>query len=501
MAHARRMEEIFDALYPEYKGELVKVLVSDDPRVYGKGGLLNQFTSNPMPRVAISVDMLDTGIDVLEIANLVFAKPVYSYTKFWQMIGRGTRLLDINKIKPWCKEKDIFLVMDCWDNFEYFKLTPKGKELKPQVPLPVRLFGLRLDKIEKAQSYNHIEIATKEINKLKKQIAELPQNSIVIMDAKFELQRLEDDNFWNHLSADKLEFLRAVVKPLLRTVSTADFKAMRFEKDIVEVSLAHLSNEKDRFETLKESIIEVISGLPLSVNSVAREEELIRKSQTNHYWATIDEDKFDALIEKLGPLMKFRESLVVPLGPAKFDLKDLVYSKEFVEFGPHHEAISISKYREMVEQKIQELIAGNPVLQKLKTGEQITELEADQLADQLYKEHPHITVDLLRRIYNNSKAQFVQFIKHILGIEILESFPEIVSKVFDQFIASHSYLSSRQLQFLDVLRNFILEKGDLEKKDLIHSPFTMLHPEGIRGIFSPKEIDEILTLTEKVKAA
>jgi type I restriction enzyme R subunit len=501
MAHARRMEEIFDALYPEYKGELVKVLVSDDPRVYGKGGLLNQFTSNPMPRVAISVDMLDTGIDVLEIANLVFAKPVYSYTKFWQMIGRGTRLLDSKKIKPWCKEKDIFLVMDCWDNFEYFKLTPKGKELKPQVPLPVRLFALRLDKIEKAQSYNRIEVATKEINKLKKQIAELPQNSIVIMDSKFELQRLEDDNFWNHLSADKLEFLRAVVKPLLRTVSTADFKAMRFEKDIVEVSLAHLSNEKDKFEALEESIIEVISELPLSVNSVAREEELIRKSQTNHYWATIDEDKFDDLIERLGPLMKFRESLVVPLGPAKFDLKDLVYSKEFIEFGPHHEAISISKYREMVEQKIQELMAGNPVLQKLKAGEQITELEADQLADQLYKEHPHITVDLLRRIYNNSKAQFVQFIKHILGIEILESFPETVSKVFDQFIASHSYLSSRQLQFLDLLRNFILEKGDLQKKDLIHSPFTMLHPEGIRGIFSPKEIDEILTLTEKVKAA
>ena len=76
-AHARRMEEIFDKLYPQYNGELAKVMVSDDPRVYGKGGLLDQFTSNDMPRVAISVDMLDTGIDVREIVNLVFAKPVF----------------------------------------------------------------------------------------------------------------------------------------------------------------------------------------------------------------------------------------------------------------------------------------------------------------------------------------------------------------------------------------------------------------------------------------
>ncbi len=102
------MEEIFDALYPEYKGELAKVIVSDDPRVYGKGGLLDQFTNNDMPRVAISVDMLDTGIDIRELTNLVFAKPVYSYTKFWQMIGRGTRLLEDQKDKALVQEERCF---------------------------------------------------------------------------------------------------------------------------------------------------------------------------------------------------------------------------------------------------------------------------------------------------------------------------------------------------------------------------------------------------------
>jgi len=499
-AHARRMEEIFDSLYPEYKGELAKVLVSDDPRVYGKGGLLDQFTNNDMPRIALSVDMLDTGIDVRELVNLVFAKPVYSYTKFWQMIGRGTRLLEAEKIKPWCTEKDEFLILDCWDNFEYFKINPRGKELKGQIPLPVRLFGVRLDKIEKAIELNEYEIANKEIEKLRNQVATLPQNSIVILDAKHELQRLEDENFWNHLSSDKVEFLRSVVKPLFRTVSDTDFKAMRFEKDIVEVSLAKLCDEKEKFETLKDSIIEEIGELPMSVNIVAKEGELIRQSQTNYFWSTITEVKFDELIQKIAPLMRFRES-IVPLGPAKFNFKDLVSEKEYVEFGPQHEALSIAKYRELLEQKVNELVSSNPLLQKIKEGKEISATEAEQLAEELHNEHPHITIDLLRRVYNHRKALFVQFIKHILGIEILESFNETVSKAFDDFISKHSYLTSRQLQFMDLLRNFILEKGDLQKRNLIESPFTLIHPQGIRGVFTPAEIDEILVFTEKLIAA
>lgn len=499
-AHARRVEEIFDSLYPEYKGELAKVLVSEDPRVYGKGGLLDQFVHNDMPRIAISVDMLDTGIDVRELVNLVFAKPVFSYTKFWQMIGRGTRLLEPEKIKPWCTEKDSFLILDCWDNFEYFKLNPRGKELKSQIPLPVRLFGVRLQKIEEAQTQNNIEIVANEIQKIKKQVEGLPKNSVVIMEAKHELQQLEDENFWTNLTADKMEFLDAVVKPLLRTVSDIDFKAMRFEKDIVEVSLAHLAAEKEKFETLKDSIIEEIGELPLSINIVAKEQELIRQSQSNHFWSTVTEEKFDGLIQKLSPLMKFREA-VIPLAPAKFNLKDIVAEKEFIEFGPQHEALSIAKYRELVEKKINELVSNSPILQKLKQGLEITEDETEQLAEELHNEHPHITIDLLRKVYNHRKAALVQFIKHILGIEQLETFAETVTKSFDDFISKHSYLTSRQLQFLDLLKNFVLEKGDVSKRNLIESPFTMIHPEGIRGLFNQKEIDEILNLTQQVLAA
>ncbi len=500
MAHARRIEKVFDKLYPQYHGELAKVLVSDDPRVYGKRGLLAQFTNNDMPRVAISVDMLDTGIDVREIVNLVFAKPVYSYTKFWQMIGRGARLLELGKIKPWCTEKELFLIMDCWDNFEYFKLQPKGKELKPQIPLPVRVTGLRLDKIEKALDKGEDETARREVVKLRGRITELPENSVVIREAATPLHRLLDDDFWVDLNHRKLEFLRAEIKPLFRTVSEADFKAMRFEKDLLEFSLARLNGEVGQSETLKAGIVEQICRLPLSVGFVKAEESLIRASQTDHYWVKADEDALDELMKKLGPLMKFRQRDDGATGTIHLNLSDLLQNKEMVEFGPRHEAVSISRYREMVEALIAQLTDGNPILQKIKQGDPISLADADELAAMLHDEHPHITEELLRQAYKNRKAGFIQFIRHILGVEILRSFPETVAEAFEQFILRHTTLNSRQLEFLTLLKSFMMEREKVHKRDLITSPFTVLHPQGIRGLFSPAEIDDILALTERVAA-
>lgn len=499
-SHARRIEQIFDSLYPEYVGELAKVLVSDDPRVYGKGGLLDQFTNSDMPRIALSVDMLDTGIDIRELVNLVFAKPVYSYTKFWQMIGRGTRILDSHKTKSWCTEKERFLILDCWDNFEYFKLNPKGKEVTTQIPLPVRFVGIRIDKIEKALDLHKDDTAEKEINMLRQQILELPKKSVIIQESATDLYKIEDNNFWNKLTHDKIEFLRATIKPLFRTVSQTDFKSMRFQKDLLEASLAMLVNEQNKFERLKDNIVKLISELPLSVNIVAREENIIKLAQTNNYWTKATDETFDELAVRLSALMKYRVSEDKPLDPAQYDFIDALKTKELVEFGPEHSAVSISKYREMVEKLIMELTQSNPILQKIKEGIEITEEEVLDLATMLYNEHPHITEDLLKNVYKNRKAKFIQFIRHILGLELLESFPDTVIKAFDQFIHRHSNLSSRQLDFLNLLKDFILEKETVQKRDLIESPFTILHPQGIRGLFTPKEINEIIELTKKVAA-
>ena len=197
--------------------------------------------------------------------------------------------------------------------------------------------------------------------------------------------------------------------------------------------------------------------------------------------------------------MKFREQ---PSGtdPVYLNLKDELHRKERVEFGPQHESVSISRYREMVEAMIMNLITQNPLLQKIKNGETISPEEISALAEQLHAEHPHITENLLRQVYRNRKAHFIQFIRHILGIEILKSFPDTVSESFDQFIRQHSNLSSRQLEFLNLLKNFIIEREKVEKKDLISAPFTVIHPQGILGVFNQTEINEILRLTENLAA-
>ncbi|SKB07917.1 type I restriction enzyme, R subunit [Prosthecobacter debontii] len=500
IAHARRIESIFDQLYPEYKGDLAKVMVSEDPRVYGKGGLLDQFTRSDMPRIAISVDMLDTGIDVREIVNLVFAKPVFSYTKFWQMIGRGTRLLESAKVKPWCPEKDVFQIIDCWDNFDYFKLTPKGKEPKAQIPLPVRLVGVRLDKIEAALTLGLEQVAEKESAALREQIAALPAQSVTIMEARKLLARCQVDEFWAPLTFEGIAFLRHSIQPLFRVVSQTDFKAMRFEKDVLEASLAHLQNDPGKYAVLTQNLTAQISELPLAVNIVAQEAGLIQKAQTHHYWATMTDQAFDHLAQHLAPLMHYRDARPQGSGTASFNFADVLKSKEFVEFGPQHASLSITQYRELVEKTVNELTASHPVLQKIRDGGTPTEAEAELLAAQLHDEHPHITLQLLRRVYHHQRAPFIRFIRHILGIELLESFPDTVSRSIDQFIAEHPTLTGHQLQFLHLLRDFIMDRGNIEKRDLIQAPFTVLHPSGIRGVFSPAQITEILALTERLVA-
>ena len=129
------------------------------------------------------------------------------------------------------------------------------------------------------------------------------------------------------------------------------------------------------------------------------------------------------------------------------------------------------------------------------------ELNNTKIAWLDYQNRPMRAVDLFSQVYYHHRAQFEKYIKDILGIQILERFPETVSKSFGQYISDNSYLSGRKIQFLDLLRNFIFEKGKIDKPNGIESPFTMINPEGIRGVFSTKEIKEKLVLTEKLFAA
>ncbi len=145
--HAFRLEEAFNEMYPEYKGLLARVITSGVERA---SDLLAKFKKEDFPRIAISVDMLDTGVDVPEVMNLAFMKPVGSQIKFWQMIGRGTRSLEACNHLEWLPErkKENFLIVDFWENFEHFNMMPKDDEGKRQIPVLVSIFNTRLTKLE-----------------------------------------------------------------------------------------------------------------------------------------------------------------------------------------------------------------------------------------------------------------------------------------------------------------------------------------------------------------
>lgn len=495
MKHARRLEEVFNDLYPEYKGNIAKVIVSDDARVYGKGGLLDQFINQDFPRIAISVDMLDTGIDCRELVNLVFAKPVFSYTKFWQMIGRGTRLLEPKKMKSWCLEKDKFLIMDCWENFEYFQMNPQGKTERDSKPIPVRLFQAKLQKLNVVDSAGKEELRNKVIESLKRDIAKLPENNVVILDSRSKLDKL-DNTFWQKLTDDKKLFLEKEVAPLMRTRTGEDYKAMSFELKVLNYSIEKLNPAADskKLETMSDAIVEMVSDLPLTVNVVAREEQLINEIVNNNYIARTDENGLDLVIERIAPLMKYREEGIKP-DQTILDLRDITAEKQYIKFGPENERITIQKYREKVEALITELEEKNEILKKIKSGEPVTQEEVEELADVLDDYDPYPTEENLQKAYDARQVKFLDLIKYIMGIGDLVTFSEKVTEAFAEFIAEHNTMSAKQIQFLQTLQLFIIENGKLEKKDLVNEPFTKIHANGFLGLFPAQLQKEILSFT------
>ena len=282
----------------------------------------------------------------------------------------------------------------------------------------------------------------------------------------------------------------------MRASDGLDFKSMVFELDMVELSAAKLINDTEKYVTLCEGTKEVISELPLTVNIVAKQKDCIERCLTDDFWTKATDADLDDVTNRIAPLMKFKKEAKTTI--LKEDLEDLLVEKKKIKFGAENASLPVSKYREDAEKAIRELLKTNPVLQKLANGGELTEKEINDIAGILKENYPNITEFTLRDAYDNKSAKFVQFLKHILNIEPLVTFEEEVTGKFDEFIQKHNTYSQKQIQFLSVLKSFILQRESIDKKDLMSDPFTRLHEKGIIGIFKQPEIDEILSLIKKV---
>ena len=164
---------------------------------------LDDFKNKDFPRVAISVDMLDTGIDVPSLRNLVFAKPVFSKVKFWQMLGRGTR--------TWTdpvtgQKKADFLVIDHWDNFDYFQVNKDGRAGAVSEPLPSRLFRLRLEKLQILAGRQDSSSVDHTIHQLRDLVGTLPLDNINVAPHAEEIRTLcGSDEPWRNLTDERIE--------------------------------------------------------------------------------------------------------------------------------------------------------------------------------------------------------------------------------------------------------------------------------------------------------
>jgi type I restriction enzyme R subunit len=233
-AHAKRLYESFNRLYPELQRRGLAEII--DSHMERADATLDDFKYKTFPRVAISVDMLDTGVDVPAIQNLVFAKPVFSKVKFWQMIGRGTR--KYTDPASGSVKKD-FLIIDHWKNFAYFKLQPEGETDRPSEPLPVRLFRLRLTKWQLfAARQSDPDAISATIEQLRGMLLSLPRESIEVRPHWNALDALM--SAWPPPEPETLKRLSATIAPLMRLAPLAGLDELQFRVWCERLAVARL---------------------------------------------------------------------------------------------------------------------------------------------------------------------------------------------------------------------------------------------------------------------
>jgi len=263
--HAEFIAQRFDANYPHYKGQFARVIHCNLP--YAQS-LIDDFSNaNKAPHIAISVDMLDTGIDVPEVVNLVFFKLVRSKTKFWQMIGRGTRLCR-DLFGP-DKHKEFFYVFDYCQNLEFFKQHPTATDGAMGDSLGKRLFTARLElisELDKQQDNLAAEAATTEAT-LRKEVATLLRDEVAAMNLenlvvrpkRRLVERYSQADAWLELKPDALAELAHEVAGLPAELEPEDEEAKRFDLLLLNLQLAVLRTEPS-FKRLSQQV-RMIAGL------------------------------------------------------------------------------------------------------------------------------------------------------------------------------------------------------------------------------------------------
>lgn len=454
--HAVRIVERFNHLYPHYKGEFAQVI---DNHVKYAQDLIDKFSiPDKLPQIAVSVDMLDTGIDVPEVVNLVFFKKVYSKAKFWQMIGRGTRLCP-DLFGPGL-DKENFLIFDFCGNFEFFRVSPRGKEVKATVGLTERIFNLRLELVKELQ---HLQYQKEDyqryrdslVNMLMSEIRSLNRDSFVVRQKLKYVKKYSSQERWKSLTAIDLHDIKENISPLIPATND-DELAKRFDNLILTLELAIMlgkSINKGRNEVIRTARLLSEQG---TVPQVNEKRDVIEMVQTEQFWAGVDVIQLEEVREAMRGLIRFLEK--ERRRPLYTDFTDEIVS--WRENPGDYLVNELHSYRKKVDQYIRDN-QNHLAIHKLRTNRPLTKEDFLSLEKILWKELG--TREDYEREFGDTPLTIL--VRQIVGLD-----QQAANEAFSEFLSNQN-LDSRQIRFVKTIVDYVVKNGVIEKQVLQEEPF------------------------------
>lgn len=481
--HAMLLRKVFDEMYPQYGGRFCQVIDNYDPRAEQ---LIDDFkqADNELT-IAISVDMLDTGIDVPEVVNLVFAKPVFSKVKFWQMIGRGTRLCP-DLFGP-NKHKTGFRIFDHWGNFDYFDFHYKPIEPTVSKPLMQMLFETRIELADAALQAAETGVFDMTAGLVLKDINRLPEESIAVREkwrTKRNLSRPEVLQAWE---PSTVATLKTEIAPLMQWVNIRGFTdAHELDLLLTRMQIA-LMQKSSRFDDYKITLLDKVNSLQMHLNPVREKAEVIKQVRSTSFWDQVTVEALETVRQELRTIIHYRATGGVT--PQQVKVVDIEEDQTQVQAGKRSSSIptvDMKAYEKQVEEVLVGLFEKDATLIKIRRGEPVTEKELQSLSSLVLTQNPDVRLEVLQEFYGEA-TPLDQILRSITGME-----PESVRERFEEFVHKHSHFSAKQTRFLSLLQNHIAKNGAIELERLYEDPFTLVDADGIDGVFNEDDADELI---------
>jgi len=489
--HAVRLLEVFGEIFPQYP-DLARVITYKSEH---KGSAIKTFKTESLPRIAISVDMLETGVNIPEAVNLVFMRPIQSPIKLEQMIGRGTRNHETCTRHEWLPggRKDKFLVIDFWDNdFEKRAATDET----PATPVLLKLFNTRLDLLELYLADQQSPEARQVVEDLRAQIAGIPVDTYSVEKVYADVERAWEESYWLYLTPVKLEFLRQQVAPLLRFAPMGDVQAVTFTTKIERLRLQRKMGQ-DTSATLQ-SIAQDASRLPQFVYEQPGKAQAATLCQRPDDLQNASAEELTRIIQALAGEMKNRRKEEALL---ELDLPDVIEIRSYIILDQQGEPIYAEEYRERVQRRVMEMLHRDPALGALARGEPVSDAQLLQLERLLQEELAgpdlRVTPANIHRAYAIRVGSLLEFLRQLLELDKIPDYADIVRRQFQAFIAAHDF-NANQILFLRTLSSVLAQKHRITWADLYAYPFTTYGTNAVDRLFTEEQADELLAFAQNL---